>query len=66
VIDRITVVALTEHLKTQWADAARAGIPIDLDVLRPEGPHEQGLRRGCGHLRRVAVNALRTGSAPSA
>ena len=30
VVDRITVVAPTEHLKTQWADAAeRAGIPID-------------------------------------
>jgi superfamily II DNA or RNA helicase len=30
VVDRITVVAPTEHLKTQWADAAaRVGIPID-------------------------------------
>jgi superfamily II DNA or RNA helicase len=30
VIDRVTVVAPTEHLKTQWAAAAdRAGIPID-------------------------------------
>jgi superfamily II DNA or RNA helicase len=30
VVDRLTVVAPTEHLKTQWADAAaRAGIPID-------------------------------------
>jgi superfamily II DNA or RNA helicase len=30
VVDRITVVAPTEHLKTQWAEAAaRAGIPID-------------------------------------
>jgi len=29
-IDRVTVVAPTEHLKTQWAEAAaRAGIPID-------------------------------------
>jgi superfamily II DNA or RNA helicase len=29
-VDRIIVVAPTEHLKTQWADAAaRAGIPID-------------------------------------
>jgi len=29
-VDRVTVVAPTEHLKTQWADAAaRAGIPID-------------------------------------
>ncbi len=30
VVDRITVVAPTEHLKTQWAQAAaRAGIPLD-------------------------------------
>jgi superfamily II DNA or RNA helicase len=30
VVDRVTVVAPTEHLKTQWADAAaRAGIPVD-------------------------------------
>src|SRR4029077_8881526 len=30
VVDRVTVIAPTEHLKTQWADAAaRAGIPID-------------------------------------
>ncbi len=30
VVDRITVVAPTEHLKTQWADAAaRIGIPLD-------------------------------------
>lgn len=30
VVDRVTIVAPTEHLKTQWAQAAaRAGIPID-------------------------------------
>jgi superfamily II DNA or RNA helicase len=30
IVDRITIVAPTEHLKTQWAEAAaRAGIPID-------------------------------------
>ena len=30
IVDRIIVVAPTEHLKTQWAEAAsRAGIPID-------------------------------------
>ena len=30
VIDRITIVAPTEHLKTQWAEAAaKAGLPID-------------------------------------
>jgi superfamily II DNA or RNA helicase len=30
VVDRVTVVAPTEHLKTQWAEAAgRVGIPLD-------------------------------------
>ena len=30
VVDRVTVVAPTEHLKSQWAEAAaRAGIPLD-------------------------------------
>ncbi len=30
IVDRITVVAPTEHLKTQWAEAAaRVGLPID-------------------------------------
>jgi superfamily II DNA or RNA helicase len=30
IVDRVTVVAPTEHLKTQWAEAAeRVGIPID-------------------------------------
>ena len=30
IVDRVTVVAPTEHLKTQWAEAAaRAGIPLD-------------------------------------
>ena len=30
IVDRITVVAPTEHLKSQWAEAAaRAGIPLD-------------------------------------
>jgi superfamily II DNA or RNA helicase len=30
VVERVTVVAPTEHLKTQWAEAAaRAGIPLD-------------------------------------
>ncbi|HSE56026.1 MAG TPA: DEAD/DEAH box helicase family protein, partial [Nocardioidaceae bacterium] len=30
VVERVTVIAPTEHLKTQWAEAAaRVGIPID-------------------------------------
>ncbi|MGH3444119.1 MAG: DEAD/DEAH box helicase, partial [Nocardioidaceae bacterium] len=40
-VDRITVVAPTEHLKVQWAQAAeRAGIPID--------PSYSGKRRRTG------------------
>ena len=39
VVERITVVAPTEHLKTQWADAAaRAGIPIDPTYSGKKGP----------------------------
>jgi superfamily II DNA or RNA helicase len=39
VVERITVVAPTEHLKTQWADAAaRAGIPIDPTYSGRKGP----------------------------
>ena len=37
-VDRVTVVAPTEHLKTQWADAAaRAGIPIDPSYTGKKG-----------------------------
>jgi superfamily II DNA or RNA helicase len=39
VVDRVTVVAPTEHLKTQWAEAAaRAGIPIDPTYSGKKGP----------------------------
>jgi len=39
VVERVTVVAPTEHLKTQWADAAaRAGIPIDPTYSGRKGP----------------------------
>jgi superfamily II DNA or RNA helicase len=38
VIDRIVVVTPTEHLKTQWADAAnRAGMPIDPNYTGKKG-----------------------------
>ncbi|WP_067428739.1 DEAD/DEAH box helicase [Nocardioides jensenii] len=38
VIDRITIIAPTEHLKTQWAEAAaRAGIPIDPNYSAGQG-----------------------------
>ena len=38
-VERVTVVAPTEHLKTQWAEAAaRAGIPIDPAYSGKKGP----------------------------
>ncbi|MCL6423895.1 DEAD/DEAH box helicase [Brachybacterium sp. JHP9] len=40
VVRRITVVAPTEHLKTQWADAAaRVGISIDPNFTNAQGTH---------------------------
>jgi len=40
VISRVTVVAPTEHLKTQWADAAsRVGIRIDPRFTNAAGRH---------------------------
>jgi superfamily II DNA or RNA helicase len=42
VVDRVTVVAPTEHLKTQWAEAAaRAGIPIDPTYSGKKGKTSQ-------------------------
>ncbi len=50
IVDRITVVAPTEHLKTQWAEAAaRAGIPIDPTYSARPGQDLAGLRRRRGH-----------------
>ena len=67
-VDRITVVAPTEHLKTQWAEAAaRAGIPIDPTYAAGKGKTSQGLRRHRGDLRRRRGQPARAcGSAPSA
>ncbi|WP_159622773.1 DEAD/DEAH box helicase [Ruania rhizosphaerae] len=40
VVQRVTVVAPTEHLKTQWADAAgRVGIRIDPNFRNAQGRH---------------------------
>ena len=40
IIDRVTIVAPTEHLKTQWADAAaRVGINIDPKFTNAMGRH---------------------------
>ncbi|MCG7304909.1 DEAD/DEAH box helicase [Pseudoglutamicibacter albus] len=42
-INRITVVAPTEHLKTQWADAAaRIGLSIDPNFKNSDGRHGRG------------------------
>src|SRR5690606_28420650 len=39
-VRRITVVAPTEHLKTQWADAAaRVGISLDPNFSNAQGAH---------------------------
>jgi len=39
VVERVTVIAPTEHLKTQWAEAAaRVGIPIDPSYSGRKGP----------------------------
>lgn len=42
-VDRVTVVAPTEHLKTQWADAAgRVGIRLDPRFKNSQGRHGAG------------------------
>lgn len=42
-INRITVVAPTDHLKTQWADAAaRIGISLDPNFKNADGRHGKG------------------------
>ena len=59
VVDRITVVAPTEHLKTQWADAAaRAGIPIDPSYAGRKGRTSQDYVGVAVTYAGVAVNPL--------
>ncbi len=59
VVDRITVVAPTEHLKTQWADAAaRAGIPIDPTYSGRRGPTSKDYVGVAVTYAGVATNAL--------
>jgi len=58
VIDRVTIVAPTEHLKTQWADAAaRVGIAIDPRFANAQGRHG-------GDFRGVAVTYAGVASKP--
>jgi len=45
VVDRIVVVCPTDHLRTQWADAAaRVGIQLDPTLTNAIGPLRAGLR----------------------
>jgi len=59
IVDRITVVAPTEHLKVQWADAAaRAGIPIDPAYSAGQGKTSQDFLGVAVTYAGVAVNPL--------
>ena len=59
IVDRITVVAPTEHLKTQWAEAAaRAGIPIDPTYSAGKGRTSQDYVGIAVTYAGVAVNPL--------
>jgi superfamily II DNA or RNA helicase len=58
VIDRITVVAPTEHLKTQWADAAhRVGIRLDPKFENRHGVHARHYHGVAVTYAQVAVKA---------
>jgi superfamily II DNA or RNA helicase len=59
IVDRITVVAPTEHLKVQWAEAAaRAGIPIDPAYSAGQGKTSQDFLGVAVTYAGVAVNPL--------
>ncbi|MGO2774156.1 MAG: DEAD/DEAH box helicase, partial [Brachybacterium tyrofermentans] len=58
-VRRITVVAPTEHLKTQWADAAaRVGISLDPNFSNAQGAHGS-------HFQGVAVTYAQVGMHPA-
>ena len=58
-IDRVTIVAPTEHLKVQWADAAaRAGIPVDPTYSAGKGKTSQDYVGIAVTYAGVAVNPL--------
>src|SRR5881392_4325301 len=58
-VDRITIVAPTEHLKRQWAEAAeRAGIPIDPAYAAGKGKTSQDYLGIAVTYAGVAVNPL--------
>lgn len=70
VVRRVTVVAPTEHLKTQWADAAaRAGIRLDPSFRNAQGRHGAGFDGVALTYAQVAANPAlhraRTEAAPT-
>jgi superfamily II DNA or RNA helicase len=59
IVDRITIVAPTEHLKQQWAEAAaRAGMPIDPTYAAGKGKTSQDFVGVAVTYAGVAVNPL--------
>ncbi|MEZ5194655.1 MAG: DEAD/DEAH box helicase family protein, partial [Nocardioides sp.] len=59
VVDRVVVVAPTEHLKVQWAEAAgRAGIPLDPSYAAGQGRTSQEFLGVAVTYAGVAVNPL--------
>jgi superfamily II DNA or RNA helicase len=59
IIDRVTIVAPTEHLKQQWAEAAaRAGMPIDPAYAAGKGKTSQDFVGVAVTYAGVAVNPL--------
>jgi superfamily II DNA or RNA helicase len=59
IIDRVTIVAPTEHLKQQWAEAAaRAGMPIDPTYAAGKGKTSQDFVGVAVTYAGVAVNPL--------
>ena len=59
IVERVTVVAPTEHLKRQWAEAAaRVGLHLDPDFKNAEGRYAR-------HYRGVAVTYAQVAMRPS-
>jgi superfamily II DNA or RNA helicase len=70
VVRRVTVVAPTEHLKHQWADAAaRVGIKLDPNFRNSQGRHGHGFDgvalTYAGVASKPALHAARTTAAPT-
>ncbi|MFI2752875.1 DEAD/DEAH box helicase [Cellulomonas sp. P22] len=70
IVRRVTVVAPTEHLKRQWADAAaRVGIKIDPNFSNAQGRHGHGFDGVAVTYAQVAskpaLHSARTSAAPT-